>query len=68
MQEGEAAILDQRQAGLEHRLVLGREAGDQVGAERDSGAQRLGAGAGGNRVGPAVPALHTFQDQVVAGL
>ena len=39
------ALLDERQRVLEHRLGLGREAGDEVGAEGDVGPQRARTGA-----------------------
>ena len=42
MQKGEAAFRDDVEAAPEHLLALGREAGDQVGAERDVRAQARG--------------------------
>ena len=47
---------------------LGREAGDQVGADRDLRPLRLQPRHRLDRVGPAVPALHPLQHHVVAGL
>ncbi len=66
--EGEAAFRDQLQGIAKHCLGLGREAGDQVGAERDVRAQRLGAACCLDGLRPAVAALHALQDQIVAGL
>ena len=39
VQEGQAAVVDEPQRVREHGLGLGREAGDQVGAEDDVGPQ-----------------------------
>ena len=52
----------------EHLLGLGREAGDQVGAEHDVRPQLPRRGAEADRVGARMPPLHALQDHVVAGL
>ena len=64
----DVAIVDQAQAVLGHRLGLGREAGDQVGADRDLRPLRLQPRHRLDRLGAAVAALHPLEDQVVAGL
>ena len=47
---------------------LGREAGDQIGAEHRVGAQGANFVGKGNDVGSIVAALHALQDHVVTGL
>ena len=56
------------EAAAEHRLGLGRKAGDQIGAEHDLRAQCAGAPRRRDRLRAAVPPLHALQDQIVAGL
>ena len=51
-----------------HLLALGREAGDQVGADRRVGPRRLQPLDHRDRIGAAVAALHPLEDQVVARL
>ncbi len=68
MQEREPGLLDQRQGVFEHRLGLGRKAGDQVGAEGGVGAHGADLAHQLQGVGAAVAALHPLQDHVVAGL
>ena len=68
VQPGQAALLDQPQRVLEHRLGLGGEAGDQVGAEDDVGAGGADLLAEADGVVAEVAALHSLEDQVVAGL
>ena len=68
MQEGDAALLDDVEAVMEHLLGFGRKAGDQIGAERDIGTQSAGTPGCGDGLGSAVPPLHPLQDQIVAGL
>jgi drug/metabolite transporter (DMT)-like permease len=67
VQPGQVAVLDQPQRVLEHRLGLGREARDDVGAEGHVGPQRARL-AEADRVVAQVPPLHPLQDQVVAVL
>ena len=67
MAVNDGAVSDQRQAVGEHRLVLGREAGDDVGADGDV-APRLDPLDDPHGVGPAVAALHALEDHVVARL
>ncbi len=40
MEMRQAAVVDERQRVFEHGLGLGREAGDQIGAEDDVGPRR----------------------------
>ena len=68
MQMGQAAILDQAQAVLGHLVGLGREAGDQVGAEHGIRPASADLGAKGHGIGPAVAPLHALQDHVVPRL
>ena len=56
------------EAVLEHRLALGREAGDEIGAEDDVGAQAADVGGEAHGVGAQMPALHALEDHVVAVL
>ena len=68
MQEGEPAIVDQRQRVLEHGLALGGKAGDEVGAEHHIGAKLAYLLAEADRVRPRVTPLHALQRKVVACL
>ena len=68
MDEAEPAFRDEIERAGEHRLILGREAGDEIGAEDDIGAQGADLGAEANGVVTAVAALHALEDEVVAGL
>jgi hypothetical protein len=68
MQPGEPALLHQPQRVLEHRLRLGREARDDVGAEGHVGAQPARLVAEADGVVAQVPPLHPLEDQVVARL
>ena len=68
VQPGQAAFVDQAQRVLEHRLGLGRKAGDEVGAEHHLRPRGPHRGAEGDRVVAAVPPLHPLQDHVVARL
>ena len=65
---GQPAFLDDLFRVLEHRVGLGREAGDDVGAEDDVGAQFAHILAEADRLVAQMPALHALQDHVVAGL
>ena len=51
-----------------HLVGLGRESGDQIGAEHGVGPAAPDVGANAQRIGAAVAALHALQDHVVAGL
>jgi hypothetical protein len=62
------AVVDDVEGAGEHVLGLGREAGDDVGAEDHVGTQPPHLGAEGNRVAAAVAALHALEDEVVASL
>ena len=65
----EPGFRDEAERAREHRLVLGRKAGDEIGAERDARPQRPRPRAPTcERIGARVPALHALQDQIVAGL
>ena len=68
MQEGEIACVDQRQRALEHLLGLGREARDEIGAERDIRPQPPHLRAELDRVVSRMPPLHPLQDQIIARL
>ena len=68
MRGDDVAIVDQRECIRGRRLALGREAGDQVGADRQAGPRCLEPFDRSNRIGPAMPPLHPLEDQVVAGL
>ncbi len=64
----EAAIFDQPQRILKHRLGLGGEAGDEVGPENHVRAQPTDLVAEADRVGAQVAPFHPLEDHVVAGL
>ena len=68
MQKGDAAFRNDAKAAAKHVLGLGREAGDQIGAERDVGTELASAACRGDRLGAAVAPLHALQDQIVARL
>jgi hypothetical protein len=68
MQVRETAVVDQRHGVGEHRFGLGREAGDEIGAEHHVRAQAARFGGERDGLGAAVAALHALQDHVVAGL
>ena len=61
-------FVDQPPRILEHRLVLGGEAGDQIGADRDLGPGHLQPLNQRDRLRAVVAALHPREDHVVAGL
>ena len=65
---GEAAFVDDGERALEHRLVLGRKARDDVGAEDHVGTQPPDLFAEGDGVGPQMPPLHALEDEIVARL
>ena len=62
------AFVDEIERAREHRLGLGREAGDDVAAEHDVGPQPPHLIAERDRVGAQVPPLHALEDEIVAGL
>ena len=62
------AFVDQIERAGEHRLGLGREAGDDVAAEGHVRPQPPHLIAEGDGVGARVAALHALEDHVVAGL
>ena len=68
VQIGEAAVIDDLQRVREHLVRLGREAGDDVGAEDDAGAPRAQFRAECDRVFARMAALHALQNHVVARL
>ncbi len=68
MQEGEIALIDEILRTREHLFCLGREACDDIGPQRDIGAQPPHLRAEFDRVLPRMPALHPLQNHVVAGL
>ena len=68
VQVGDRGLVHEVQRLREQHVRLGRETGDQVGADGQARAQAAGAGDGGQGVGPAVAAAHPFQHQVGPGL
>ncbi len=69
MQIGEAAALDEVERVGEHGLGLGREAGDEIGAEdRHPGRRRRTSSQKRMASSRTMAALHALQDQIVAGL
>ena len=62
------AFVHQIERAREHLLGLGREAGDDVGAEHHVGPQPPHRVAERDGVGARMPPLHALEDQVVAGL
>jgi hypothetical protein len=64
----DVAVVDQRERVGEHGRVFGREAGDQVRADRDVGTGGLQAFDQRDAFGARMAALHALQDHVVAGL
>ena len=68
VQEGQPAVVDEAERVGEHRLGLGGEARDQVGAEHDVRPQAPRLGAEADRIRAEMPALHALEDHVVAGL
>jgi hypothetical protein len=65
---GQPAFVDQIERAGKHRLGLGREARDDVAAERHVGPQPPHLRAERNGVGARMAALHALEDDVVAGL
>ena len=61
MQEAQAAVVDEVQGLLEHHFRLGREARDQVGAQRDIRPETASLGTEGDSVGAQVTAPHPLQ-------
>ncbi len=68
MQERQSAIVDQGHRILEHAVRLGRESGNDVGAEHDIGAYTPHRFAEGHGVRAGVAALHALQSHIVTGL
>ena len=68
MKHRQAAVVDEPLALGEHVVRLGREAGDQIGAEDDVGAQPARFFAEADRIRPQVAPPHAFQDHVGSGL
>ncbi len=68
MQEWDGATFHEVEAVGEHRVRLGREAGDQVGADGDPRPQGAGPGDHRQHVGAQMPPLHALQDEIAAGL
>ena len=63
VQEGQPAFVDEIERAREHLVGLGREAGDDVGAEHDVRAQPAHLVAKRDRIGARMPALHALQDR-----
>src|SRR3546814_15264347 len=68
MAEDDVAFVDQPQRVLEHFVGFGRKARDQVRAKGYIGPRLAHPRAEIDRLPAVVPALHSFQDHVVAGL
>ena len=68
MQLRQAAFVDQIERTREHILALGREAGDDVGAEGDVRPQLAHRIAERDRLLARMPALHALEDEIVARL
>jgi hypothetical protein len=68
MQEGQAAIVHQRERVLEHVRRFRRKAGDNIGAEDDIRTHAPHGLAKGDGVRPRVTALHPLQGEIVARL
>ncbi len=68
MDVGDPAFLDQRERVLEHRFGLGREAGDEVGAEHDIGPRMADRAAEVDCMAARMSALHALEDEVIARL
>ena len=68
MDKGEPALGDEVEAAAKIVLGLGREPGDQIGAERQFRPQRPGAAGDRDRLGAQMPPFHPLQNQIVAGL
>ena len=68
MQLRQPAFVDQIERAREHLLGLGRETGDDVGAEHDIGPQPAHLVAERDGIGARMPPLHALEDEIVAGL
>ncbi len=68
VQVRQAGLVDKVHRAPEHRVGLGREAGDEIGAERGVGPQPAHGVAERDGVGAAMAALHALEDHVVARL
>ena len=68
VQKRQAAVVDDAQGVGEHRLGLGGEARDQIGAEDHVGTQAAHVLAKAHRVGAGMAPLHALQDHVVTRL
>ena len=68
MQMRQPAVVHEIERARKHRLGLGREAGDDIGAEHDVRPQPPQLSAERNGIGARMPPLHALEDHVVAGL
>lgn len=68
MEVSEVGLGDDAQGVLEHGVVFGGEAGDDVGAEDHFGPKAAQSAHHVERLGAGVAALHALQDHVVARL
>ena len=68
MQMRDAAVCDDVERTLEHRVILCREPGDDVRPEHHTRAQPAHVGAEADRIIAAVPPLHAFQDEIITRL
>ena len=68
MQLRQPAFVDEIERAREHIVALGREAGDDVGAEGDVGPQPAHPVAERDGVSARMPPLHALEDEIVAGL
>ena len=68
MQECQPAFLDQIERTDEHFIGFGRKSGDDVAAKHNIRPQPPYVGAELDRVRAQMAALHTLEDEIVAGL
>jgi hypothetical protein len=68
MRGDDVAVVEEPKRIQRGFLAFGREAGDQVGADGDIAASGLQLRHGVGGLGAAVAALHSLEDQIVAGL
>ena len=68
MELSQPTFIDQIERAGEHGFGLGRESGDNVGAENDVGTQPARLLAERNCIATRVPPLHALENEIVAGL
>ena len=68
MAVGDLAIVQQGHAVFEHGVGFGGKSGDNIRPDCDLGASFLQALRQSNRLRPAVPSLHAFEDHIITRL